>query len=247
MIGSSMSRLRYVTALAVVVLSTRTIAADVELAGRTVHLNPIGGLCALSANEDPTDALLFKFASDMQHGVNELAGYWTDCRGLDAIRKGQTDHVSPYVLILAQYTQGGKVVPLDMPRDAYMAAIKAEWERLLGDNVFLDSAHTMLIDRVEETLDGLGINDADFSVGEFQPIGLLSEDILAYGILAPTSVNGRNRVQAVVFAPMELNGIAFTVNAYDEFRGAETFVGLETMVRGIVSDLTAKNPTNLPQ
>src|SRR5262245_49461505 len=122
--GGSMARLACIGGVLAAFLSTPIMAADVELAGRTLHLEPGAGLCALLA-EDPRDAVRIDMIRGAERDLAEVAGYWADCKVLDDWRNGRTKLLMPYVLILAPFPEGHVVVvPFDMPQDEYMAEQK---------------------------------------------------------------------------------------------------------------------------
>jgi len=221
------------------------MAADVELAGRTLHLEPGAGLCALLA-EDPRDAVRIDMIRGAERDLAEVAGYWADCKVLDDWRNGRTKLLMPYVLILAPFPEGHVVVvPFDMPQDEYMAEQKRAILEFVGDNEQLETSRGLLVDRTNEALGKIDQN-TNFSADTAQPIGILSEDILAYALLVPTSQGEVRRTIAWVAAPVQLNGIDISVNAYDEMHGPATIFALEGMVRRVVTDLSEKNPTSLP-
>src|SRR5262245_10619012 len=217
------------------ILSTSVAAADAQLAGRTVHLDPNAGLCALEAAKNP-DAMRVKMIRDTHRGIAEVAGYWADCQALSNWRAGKSMDLMPYVLIAAPLNENGDLVPVDAPNDVYMTTMKREILEQMNSSELLEDSRSLLVARTNEALAEMS-QVSDFSAGTIQPIGMLSEDILAYAMLAPTAQSGQKRVIAFVGAPVQLNGISFMVHAYDVMQGPDTIDALHETVRRIVTDL----------
>lgn len=239
-------RLERLIALALLTLTSSlpAIAEDVAIGGRTLHLEPNGQFCALD-RRNQIDATLLDMAASLQRGYNQLLAYWVDCSQLALYRNGESDELTPYVMVLAQLAKSGAAVPADLALDKYLAETRQSLAKNGdGKDIFNDAGETMR-KRVDETLNELGATGVDLGIGETRGLGVLAQDDFAIylGLLQRVSVNGRESLVGAIVAITELNGFSASVNVYGGYERPESFDALRAHARQIVSGLVAENPT----
>jgi hypothetical protein len=220
--------------------------AEVTVGDRQIQIAVHPGFCELDGNNE-LDKLLLKMATDVQKGINEVVAYWIECRQLSDLRSGKTDQFYSYILVLAQLDRG-KIRPVDLPLSQFLLEMKRVIAETNGFDDTMAEIEKSQRERFAKVLDELGANPGSMTFEKPQLYWLIAEDARAiyHGMIQEFVVNGRHTLMGGTFAMTELNGLSVTVNAYDEYRGSETFDLLKTQASGIVANMVAMNPT-IPQ
>lgn len=226
-------------AIALCAGSAGASAADVSAGPEILKLDPPPGYCSLN-EDDPTEALMLYYARQMQAGRNQLLAYWIYCSALDLFRRGESDNLSPYYLVLAQF-QDGQVTRTGMSRARFLAELEKASH---NGKFFTPTTEVEIRKRFDETLGAFAESvGSEFEVGDMRFLGQMDKDDIAlyFGMIIGLTVDGQKNLTASVMAMTQVKQIGISINAYDDYAGQETFEVIKTRARELTYRIIAEN------